>query len=117
VALFQPSQPAASPPQAAPESLVSRERLMATLAVLPPARAARGDIASQKGLAATEELLVAKLKEMGYEPRLEDLSWNLDKQTAMEARLKEEGKEVEGRGAPETTPELSGRTWHNIIVE
>src|SRR4051812_33900063 len=133
VALCQPPVPPEAPP--GPEAQVSRERVMANLESLPKARAARGDIQSQKGLAATEELLVARLKEMGYEPTLEPLSWNLSKQAETEARLRKEAEKstpaepakgadepsspplVESKLAPEMTPELAGRTWHNVVVE
>lgn len=139
----------------APETQVSKERLMATLAALPVSRAARGDAASQQGLAATEDLIVAKLKELGYEPQLEPLSWNLSRQAQQDdlhqkqermekimekkrAKPPAEGQQPPapsdskpadkpqppkpppaptGPKLPDSTPELAGRTWHNIIVE
>ncbi|MEX2219957.1 MAG: M20/M25/M40 family metallo-hydrolase [Phycisphaerales bacterium] len=90
---------------------------MATLASLPQARAARGDIAAQQGLAATEGLILGALTEMGYAPTLEPIPWNLKKQEEFEARLRDEGRAVDSRAAPETTDELASRTWHNIVVE
>lgn len=127
-------------PPPPPETLVDPDRVMANLAALPTSRAARGDIASQQGLIATEDLIIARLKEMGYTPTLEDLSWNLNKQAAMEEKLRKETRpkpdskpdqpepgaqaplqptppSVDTRMAPETTPDLASHTWHNIIVE
>jgi Zn-dependent M28 family amino/carboxypeptidase len=64
---------------------------------------------------------------MGFEPKLDPLEWNLKKQAETEERLRKEAEKnapaggappaVESRLAPETTPELASRTWHNIIVE
>lgn len=90
---------------------------MATLASLPTRRAARGDIAHQRGLAATERLIAGELRGMGYSPRLQPLTWNLNRQAEFEARLESGGAAVQSRAAPETTPELAAKTWHNIIVE
>lgn len=87
---------------AQPHEAVSRERLMATLRELPVKRAALGDAAHRAGLAQTEALVEAKVRELGYEPRLEAFRWALPMQPAPE-------------GEPAKTPEP--HTWHNVIVE
>ncbi len=86
---------------------------MHTLASLPIKRAARGDIEDQRGLIATEALIVRDLKAMGYTPELQALSWNLSNQAAAEKRA----GATDRREAKESDPELASRTWHNIIVE
>ncbi|HYE02185.1 MAG TPA: M28 family peptidase [Phycisphaerales bacterium] len=75
----------------APEKDVSPERLMETLRALPTRRAAWGDADSQAGLRATEELVLARLRELGFQPILQEVDWV--------------------GGARERQP------WHNIIVE
>lgn len=72
--------PAATPspaPQLAalplPETLVERERLLATVRALPTKRAAWGDAEHKAGLRATEALLTARLKELGLAPRLDPI--------------------------------------------
>lgn len=103
-------------PGVRPAELVDQARLIAKLEALPTQRAALGDIAHQQGLVETEELLLAQLRAMGYEPVLQPLSWNIERQRQHEARLAERGT-VQPRPMPETTDELASRTWNNIIVE
>ncbi len=101
-------------------AMVEPPRIMRTIGELPTKRAALGDIEHQKGLIATEDLLVARLSELGYEPALEPLRWNIERQEESDAKLLEEakdGKKVRTMRLPETTPELASRTWHNIIVD
>jgi hypothetical protein len=100
-----------------PEAEVSRERLMGFLRSLPEDRAVRGTIEAQRGLIATEQLILAKLREMGYEPELQPLVWNLAYQKAAEAKGEPVGPIYGGPRHPESTPELEANTWHNIIVE
>ena len=76
---------------------VTAERLIAHIKALPTSRAAWGDEASKKGLRETETQIVAKLKEMGYEPVLDPVDF-------LGARS----------GDVESMPE---KPWHNIIVE
>lgn len=87
---------------------------MTTLASLPTKRAARGDIAHQQGLIATEELITRELTAIGYTPQIQPLTWNLKVQAEFEAKL---GGKPDSRKAPETTDELASHTWHNIVVE
>jgi hypothetical protein len=101
-------------------ALVEPTRVMRTIRELPTQRAALGDIAHQQGLAATEALLVARLREIGHEPTLEPLRWNIERQKESDAKLLEEAKDakkVRTMRLPETTPELAARTWHNIVVD
>jgi aminopeptidase YwaD len=100
-----------------PEEEVRQESVMEFLRALPEERAVRGSIAAQEGLIQTERLIVAKLREMGYEPQLQELTWNLAYQKAAEARGEHVGPIYGGPQHPESTPELEGNTWHNIIVE
>lgn len=107
----------AGPVEASPQQRIEQDRLIAKLKALPTKRAALGDIEHQKGLAETEELLVERLTEMGYQPELHALRWNLERQQQHEEELAASGVNVHRRSAPETTEELAARTWHNIIVE
>jgi hypothetical protein len=102
--------------QQSPAERVDQERLVAKLRELPEKRAALGDIEHQEGLARTEELLTERLTEMGYEPVLHPLRWNIANQREHEDRLAEAGA-VARRPMPETTDELAQRIWNNIIVE
>jgi len=74
-----PADPVAPPeaPRPTPAQAVDGARLMATLRELPTARAALGDEASRAGLVATEELLLTKLRALGYEPREQAIRWAL----------------------------------------
>lgn len=92
-------------PDRLPHELVDRQRLMADLAALPTSRAARGDEASRRGLADTETWLIARLRDLGYEPELFPLSWTLAADLALR-----------GREAPNGDP-LASRIWNNLIVD
>jgi hypothetical protein len=110
--------PAAAAPRPAPAEMVSRESVMAFLGGLPTARAVRGTIEAQRGLIETERYLRAELVKMGYEPRLQELAWNLRYQEDQEKKAGvPRGPVYGGPRRPETTPELAANTWHNIIVE
>jgi hypothetical protein len=95
---------------------IQQERLLEHLRALPTRRAALGDIQHQEGLAATEDLLIERLRAMGYEPELQPLTWNIARQQEHEANLADAGP-VQRRPLPETTDELAERTWHNIIID
>lgn len=82
---------------------------MADLRALPAARAARGSPDSQRGLIATEDLLAARLREMGYEPKLFPLHWSLERENAR--------RQAAGERTREVAAEAAGRAWNNIIVE
>ncbi|MFN7021838.1 MAG: M20/M25/M40 family metallo-hydrolase [Phycisphaerales bacterium] len=85
-----------------PEAKVTKERLIAEIAALPVKRAANGDAAHRQGLRDTEELLLARLRELGYTPTTHDF----DFLGSSRAR-----REQAAGGAAEPT------TWRNIIVE
>jgi aminopeptidase YwaD len=112
-----PAAPAQQKDDRPPAERVSKESVVGFLRMLPQARAVRGTIEAQQGLIETEKLLVQQLREMGYEPRLQDLVWNLKYQQDQEAARKAIGPIYGGPKDPETTPELAANTWHNIIVE
>lgn len=84
-----------------PAPMVDSARIMATLQALPTARAATGNEASRRGLEETEKLLTDLFRQMGYEPRLQELGWRATPQ-----RRPESGE-----------PDPYFPTWHNIIVE
>jgi len=58
---------------ASPADLVDQERLVAAIKSLPTKRAARGDREHEEGLIKTQEILIEKLKELGYEPQTEEV--------------------------------------------
>lgn len=86
-----------------PMELIEQDRLMATLRSLPTKRAAKGDAAHRQGLRDTEELLIARLREMGCEPIVHELA-------------SDDGKSAKnGRSAtPGTADE---HPWRNVIVD
>ena len=92
-----------------PAFLVSKDRLMADLAALPTARAARGNPDSQRGLIATEDLLIARLKDAGYEPTLFPLRWTFAAEQAQRERA--------GRPPRPVAEEAKDRPWNNIVAE
>lgn len=103
----------AGPEAPCPQAAVDCPRLMDELRSLPTARAARGTIQEQQGLVAAEQHLQSRLRELGYEPRLFPLSWNLkseeDEKRALNVPV--------GRGATELDDALASQTWHNLIVD
>lgn len=54
---------------------VSQDRLMRTVRELPEQRAANGRGIEQVGLRATEDLLMQRVRELGYEPELQPVPW------------------------------------------
>jgi hypothetical protein len=99
--------PAVQPPQ----DRVETERLIATIKSLPPARSPRADVASQQGLVAAEDLLVRKLKDLGYEPRLHPCTWTIQRQ------LDSEKKTGAAEPSIKTTDELASHVWNSISVD
>lgn len=92
-----------------PQDLVDRDRLMAEVARLPTRRAARGDAEHQRGLIRTEEHLLSRLREMGYEPEEFPLAWTL---------RAEAGRMPESMRPPaEALAAADGHAWRNLIVE
>lgn len=65
----------AARPEPAPSELVEQARLMESVAALPAARAARGDESSRRGLVDAEELILARLREMGHAPATQDVEY------------------------------------------
>lgn len=88
--------------QPRPEDLVSKDRLIAEIAALPVKRAANGDAEHRRGLRDTEEMLLAKLRGLGYTPATHGFDF-LGSPRAL--------REQAADGAAEPT------TWRNIIVE
>lgn len=95
-----PATPIAPPvaPAARPEEGVDRDRLLAEIRALPTKRSANGNDEHRKGLRQTEDLLLAKLREMGYTPATHEFDFL--------------GSSRQAR-ADSTEPS----TWRNIIVE
>ncbi|MCC6425544.1 MAG: M20/M25/M40 family metallo-hydrolase [Phycisphaerales bacterium] len=117
---------------AGPVEDVSAERVMEGLRALPVARAPLGDAEHRKGLRATEELLVERLKGMGYEPVVQKIEWVSPAQRlGRKSEVGKDGaekKEADGGGdgggggggdggkdaaQPGDPPEF----WNNIIVD
>jgi hypothetical protein len=59
----------------APQDEVDRDRLMATIAALPTERSGNGGPDGWKGLKATEDLVLERLRNIGYEPATQDIGW------------------------------------------
>src|SRR5262245_36498928 len=78
-----------------PAAVVSTDSLRGYVRLLPPKRAAMGDIEHQKGLAAAEEVLVKTLRDLGLEPRLEPVAWNLRQQKELLEKYKKDYPGVE----------------------
>jgi aminopeptidase YwaD len=101
-ALAQPAgQPPAQepPPTVTPQSLVERDRIVDMLRALPTKRCVESDEEHADGLAATEVLLVERLKAIGVSPTLEPLSWTPPTPAA---------------GEP---PSVRPREWNNVVAE
>ncbi len=86
---------------------------MAELSDLPRERAARGTIESQRGLVQTEAHLLARLRDLGYEPQLFPLKWNLKS----EMEEKQQANLPAARGASEVDDELAAHTWNNLVID
>lgn len=86
-------------PPAAPQSLVSRERLLEELKALPVKRSANGSDAHREGLRKTEEMLLEKLRAMGYQPATQEVEFLGSSREARQQEPKEH------------------KPWRNIIVE
>lgn len=91
--------PAAAAPASGPESLVSQDRLLATLRALPTKRSANGSPEHRAGLRATEELLLTQLRELGYQPTTHEFDFL--------------GSSREAR----SDPDAPAKPWRNIIFE
>lgn len=99
-----PAEPA-HPVEARPELQVERDRLLNELRALPTKRSPRGSDEHRAGLRRTEEMLLERLRAMGYQPVTQDVDFL---------------GSAHGRDQP--TPGAHGPNdkaapWHNIIVE
>lgn len=80
-------------------ALVERDRLLADLKALPTKRSPNGSKEHGEGLRATEELIIARLKQLGYEPTLQDVDF---------LGSSREARQADGdKSAP----------WRNIIID
>lgn len=110
-ALLSPAQ------TSAPPAKVDQQALVDVMRSLPEARSARMD---REGLAKAEQVLVARLKALGYEPTLQEVKWSIPARNWKEGQPKEQSKDTTtGAGTPKPTPEPSAAlvTSNNIIVE
>jgi hypothetical protein len=98
---------------------------MAFLAELPAKRSAIGTPEHEEGLRATERLISARLRELGYEPREQEYEWTSMLRRAMERQRQqaEEPKPVDAKhndAAPrdelEAERSAPAPVWRNIIV-
>ncbi len=87
---------------AAPADRVEQARLMDAIRALPTARAPGPDEAHRAGLREAEEMLLARVRELGLKPALHEFQW------ASPFRPKDEG------GQPVDAPP---GTYHNIVVD
>lgn len=88
---------------------------------LPEARSARMD---REGLAKSEEVLVARLKSLGYQPALQEVKWSIPARNWKEGQPKEQAKDGGKDGAtPPAKPDVKAEppaapvVSNNIIVE
>lgn len=86
--------------QAPPESQVDKDRLLAELKSLPTERAANGREEHLAGLRQTEDLLIDKLKQIGYTPTIHEFDFL-----------------GSSRQTDEKGDRLPNRPWRNIIVD
>jgi hypothetical protein len=91
-------QPA--PARVPPADDVSQQRLMSAIAALPPERSAEGGPEGWAGLKATEDLVLARLGELGLEPGAVDIGWR---------------PRFRGEGGEQPAPEPP--VFRNIIVD
>lgn len=98
-------QPALAEP-AGPEAEVDPARLFDLVRALPPSRTAWATPADQQVLKDTEEWVLARLRELGYEPVEQPLRWT----TGGVARV------PDGDGW-RVVPDPQPRTWRNFYVE
>lgn len=91
-------KPAAAPPTT-PQSLILESNIIETIKALPTKRSPNADKEHAEGLAATETLLIERLKAMGLSPKLEPVQW------APPIRPNSENDRPEPR------------EWNNIIVD
>lgn len=87
---------------APPQSLVSTDRLLAELRALPEKRSPNGSDAHREGLLRTEEMLLEKLRGLGYEPVIHEVDFLGSSRASRESA---------DSAAPAPAP------WRNIIVE
>lgn len=109
------SEPEAAPPpasnQAGPETEVDRARLLEELKALPVKRSPNGSDEHRAGLRRTEEMLLEKLRGMGYEPVIHEVDW-LGSGSSRRAR----GEQDDG-ARREAEDDANTQPWRNIIVE
>jgi len=94
-----PADPA-RPIEVRPEAQVDRDRLLNELHDLPTKRSARGSDEHRAGLRRTEEMLLSKLRAMGYEPVTHEVDFL-----------------GSGRGRDADAAQDQPAPWRNIIVE
>lgn len=106
-------QPVAQPvSRASPQpDKIDQAALLDVMRALPEARSARMD---REGLAKAEEVLVARLRALGYEPSLQEVKWSIPARNWKEGQAKEQGKDGAKDGA---TPPAAPVVSNNIIVE
>lgn len=80
-------------------ALVERGRLLSDLKALPTKRSPNGSKAHTEGLRATEELIIARLRQLGYQPTLQEVDFL--------------GSSREARQADGNKP----APWRNIIID
>ncbi len=106
-------------PAVRPAEQVQVARLMSSLAEIPTRRAARGDAEDQAGLVATEELVIARLRELGLEPRTQQLRY--DPRVRPRRPNVEEPPDAPNDAQPEapadTQPDAPAPIFRNVWVD
>lgn len=96
--------------------VITEAALMQSLRSLPTKRAPFGSAEHVAGLVKTEELIIDRLKAMGYQPQVQEIRWSLPKRDQA-GDGKDPGDAGEDAGAPPDEEPVEPRVWHNIFVD
>lgn len=108
-----PAQPVSRP--APKPDKIDQAALLDVMRALPEARSARMD---REGLAKAEEVLVTRLKALGYQPALQEVKWSIPARNWKEGQPKDQTKGQAGDQPKEgATPPVTPVVSNNIIVE
>lgn len=105
-------------PSWADDVAISQQALMDSLRSLPTKRSPYGSQEHIDGLVRTEELILGRLRAMGYEPTTQDVKWALPKRDQADKPAAAPGSETkaDGKKADEEKP-VEPRIWRNIVVD
>jgi hypothetical protein len=92
---------------------IGQAALMDSLRSLPTKRSPYGSMEHIEGLARTEELILGRLRAMGYVPTTQDVKWALPRRDQADAPEDAPGSKA---GADAITP-AEPRIWRNIVAD